>query len=224
MLQGNWFDSLRTYLARDIMYVVGGGLVLFAFIRILGLDLRTSLPTVVWLFLGALCYAIGFVVQEAVAFTTHLVQSAPITHVNRRFWWACRRYGIRNPDWEILREHEGDRQTQLQIYREWENRFLEACKDNLLSEFQRTNNLLHVGTVLGSNGLVAALLLLGAWAIYNRDVDLYLFAGILGFAFICIPLGWVKGIQCTHHIMDYNKRAESNQSQTDSNEIDQHRL
>ena len=77
MSESSWFDSLRTYLARDIMYVVGGGLVLFAFLHILNLALDTSIPTVVWLFLGALSYAIGFVLQEAVAFTLPTWSSQP---------------------------------------------------------------------------------------------------------------------------------------------------
>lgn len=153
-----------------------------------------------------------------------MVQSAPITEVNEHFWWACRRYGIRNPDWRVFKQHKGDRQKQLKIYREWENKFLESGEHELLSEFQRTNSLLHVGTALGSNGLAAAFLLLGAGFVHNREVDFYLFGGFLTFALVCIPLGWAKGIQCTHYIVDYhNKTSGKTENQKDDQSGDQPR-
>jgi hypothetical protein len=168
--------ALGRFASRDLMYVVGGLSVILAFKLAFDIQIIPIDPSTAQLFFAiGLAYPLGYVVPGTLSLTrlltTSIVLRPPSCLRSIFSWWA-------GMDWNVpcgFDAHE----AYYQLYK---------AEPEQIAAFERPIFLKHIGTTIGANWLVCALLLFIAG---HRPVA----AAALLASLLLILLGWLEGME-----------------------------
>lgn len=184
--------ALRYFIARDVLYIVGGGSVCAAVLYTLGRLPHGDVAT--WLLvLGAgIAYGAGYAIQEMLSLTP-LLTTAPVLTPGRLVRALYGRFTL--SQWT-------DVDTRLWPQR-WDQ-FEKTADERIYGQFQRIIALKHVGSALGSNWLVVAGILGAKWYWCGRLPE-DLMVGVATFlaASGLLAVAWLKGAEQTQHVWQW---------------------
>lgn len=180
--------ALRYFIARDALYIVGGGSVCAAGLYVLG-----KLPNgqvAPWLLvLGAgIAYGVGYAIQEILCLTPVLT-TAPVLTPGRVVRGLYRRFTLSS--W---------RDVDASRWPERWGKFKKSADERTWVQFHRIITLKHVGAALGSNWLVVAVILGVKYWCGRRLEDLTGGAAILIVAGGLLAIAQLKGAEQTQYV------------------------
>ena len=180
--------ALGRFVARDLIYVIGGTTVILSFLYLFNCFSSDELPLAYSLFGAGLAYVVGYAIQDLCCLVG-LVTMADYFEPNRFVKWLYRRFT--REDWCSI-ERFDTYGAHLAIY----TRETETAD---LAIFERVVSLRQVGATMGPCSLVSAVFLFvrvySSCQAYWRCFDFWLagFAVVLGIGLVC--LSWLKGVQ-----------------------------
>lgn len=175
--------TLRHFITRDLLYVVGGSAVALAFLHLFNRLPSTNQPTVYFVFLAGVGYVIGYAIQDGLGltplFTTgQVAEAGPVL----KFLYARHT----RSEWKPIQDIDLD-----QAYRQVNER----AHERTLAELQRIITLRHIGTTMGSNSLVVAVLLTFRWCQREETFDLALAISSALLSLLLLVIAWIKSAQ-----------------------------
>ncbi len=194
---GELIRALRHFIARDVLYVVGGGSVILSFLYFFDqLPDASSVSTAMYLLAAGIAYVVGYTIQEAFSLTG-LLTSSYVTAPGRLVRFLYGRFTGRQ--WTLESDFDPLRA----------NVTISAYADELnLVELHRIIALRQAGTTTASSGFVCAVLL-GAKAFCNRaPFDITLAVAVLVLSLVAWALGWIKAAQQTQYMRQLSPMAE----------------
>jgi hypothetical protein len=189
--------ALRRFLLRDLVYVVGGSIVLLAIARQqswLARDSLALLPTwIVWVGVG-LAYVVGHVSQDVFC-VLRIVRTAP--HPRPNVWLRLIIRGLERRPWQRIAL------SVNHLYAR-ERRLLEAPgSDDVRDSYERLVGLMMMGTSVGPSCLVAAACLGYRW--YRAgcsNVDGWLAGVAMAVGWILVLLSRAKAAQMARFLVE----------------------
>jgi hypothetical protein len=181
--------ALRHFITRDLLYVVGGGAVILSFLHLFDRIPDTStIPTAIYLLTAGFSYGIGYAIQDGLSLTG-LITTSSVTEPG----WFVRGLYERFTGHSWLLEKGFDPESATVTVTAY-------APDESMVELRRIISLKHIGTTLGSSGLVCTVLL-AAKAVQTGDAfDITLDVAVLLLGAVLSVLGWVKGAQQTQRL------------------------
>lgn len=186
--------ALRQFIARDVMYILGGSCALSSLILLLGENnpLLEELPTAGALLWAGVAYITGFAIQETLSLTplvTTQVISRPGPVV--KFFYAR----FTRQDWE---EIDCSNWTATLA------NFEENAPERTYQNYQRIISLMHIGTAVGSSLYVSSLLLLINAFFVGGALAWVVFGACTFLSFALAVTAWVKGAQKTQFVLSWS--------------------
>ena len=185
--------SLRHFIARDVIYIVGGGTVLLSFLYLFDKIPEKDISTPYFLFVAGIAYVVGYAVQDGgslIGLTTTSYSYRPGRFTC--FWFETLQ---RRPFPKIPKEFNFHKKVQ-ELYDIKNN-------EEFLSSFRRIINLLQVGATMGPSSLLSGGIL-GFKAYETKTYfDFSLSAGAIIFGFLFIVHSWIKVAQRAEAIYDF---------------------
>ena len=170
------------------MYVIGGASFLLSITFALGFGFddieRLSKNTVLTIFTLGIAYVSGYINQEVLSLSPMLT-TGRIKNPNTLLKFLYRRFTKSEFKEPNDFEYTSERIKLLKFYKEDE-----------LKDFERIIALKHIGSAVGSNWLIASIILLVACFIKKECLIVWIISSYFLFAAIAlILLAWIKGMQ-----------------------------
>ena len=198
--------SVRDFLTRDLVYIVGGGTVLTSFLYSSNRLPNGDIPVAFTLLGIGLSYVIGYAIQDLFSIS-RIVTTAQVPKPNRFLKWAYERF--ENRPWEDLPECSFDDVDHA----------VQSFLDNDLyrAHYERTISHLMLGATIGPCMLIAALFVFVRWCYHRNLFDFVLFALSLLLGCGLVILCWLKAIQIAR--IDVKAVRAFHNNKTESNEV-----
>jgi hypothetical protein len=180
--------ALGRFVARDLIYVIGGATVILSFLYLFNRLSSDELPLAYSLFGAGLAYVVGYTIQDTWCLM-RVVTMADYFEPNRFVRWLYLRFT--REEWHPIERFDTYRAHRALYARETE-------KENL-AVFERVVSLRQVSATMGPCALVSAFFLFVRVFSFcqasSRCFDFWLaiFAATLGVGLVC--LSWLKGAQ-----------------------------
>lgn len=186
--------TLRDFITRDLLYVVGGGVVGLSYCCLFQVAVPPSPSTEMALLAIGIAYGVGYAIQDGLSLTA-IVTTAPVVNPGRMVRFLYRRF-VRAAWSEI----------DLTAFNAAKEAFATIASDRDYAQWNRIVSLKHIGSTLGSCGLVAALLLAAA-AVRTRGESsaVALAAAALTLGATLLGLSWVKGAQQSQFVLSVHQ-------------------
>ena len=187
--------TLKDFITRDLLYVVGGGTVGLAFCYLFEVTLPPSPSTAATLLAAGIAYGVGYAIQDGLSLTP-IVTTAPVVDPGLVVRFLYQRFA--RTGWVAI-----DRET----FNLAQEAFTTIASDRDYAQWNRIVSLKHIGSTLGTSGLVAAGLL-AAVAVRSKGDT---FAVALAIASLILSLtllglSWVKGAQQSQFVLSVYQR------------------
>ncbi len=188
-------ETLKDFITRDLLYVVGGGTVGLSFCFLFDVPIPQSPSTAMSLLAAGIAYGIGYAIQDGLSLT-RIVTTAPVVTPGRVVQSLYRQF-VRT-DWSQIDSAEFTKAQDL---------FTTIASDRDYTQWNRIVSLKHIGSTLGSSGLVAALLLVASAVGEDGEArSVALALGSLVVSLTLIALSWVKGAQQSQFVLSIYRR------------------
>jgi hypothetical protein len=198
--------SIRDFLGRDLIYIVGGGTVITSFLYSFNRLPIDDIPLAFTLLGIGLSYVIGYAIQDLFSIL-RIVTTAQVPKPNRFLKWAYNRF--ENRSWEELPEcNFNDVGQALESF---------LNNDRSKSHYERTISLLMLGATIGPCMSIAFIFIFVRWCLCPNSFDFVLFILSLLFGCVLVILCWLKAMQITR--IDVKAVNASKNEQTESNEV-----
>lgn len=180
--------TLRYFIIRDMIYIIGGGIVLASvFDGVYGLDRLDNPPVALWLLLGGVAWVVGYALQDGsglVRLSSTLYTPQPNVIIKKLYLL-------------FTRERWDDSQLAISVLA---TTWCETKDEHMLAEGQRIIHLMMVGTTMAPCLAVAAVVFLGRhWGSFPSAKWLLGISGLV-LSFVLWALGWVKNLQLTTYV------------------------
>jgi hypothetical protein len=152
--------AFRHFISRDVIYITGGGLIIFAFCYKFIPITDLKLPTAIYLFLTGIAYVLGFVAQEV--FSLIGIVSTGSAQPGKFIKWLFRHWA--GKEWKI-NSFDIDR-TTITID--------EKANDKTLARIERIISLMQIGSTMAACFLVAGSFLLFKAIETKKTMDIVL--------------------------------------------------
>lgn len=193
--------SLRNFLARDLLYIIGGTCVIASFLYLFDRLPEEQPPIPYLVILAGVAYAIGYAVQDSMSFLP-IVTSRHIDDpgkLSRCYYWCFTRR-----EWMPVSERVD---FPKDYYRAVDN-----MSEREIEEFRRLITLKHIGTSIGSNLLVAFVFLFARYFSAYEEFDAWIAFFSLVLSIFLIVQSWVKGLQQTQFVTMVLEEENTNQT------------
>ncbi|OFZ90380.1 MAG: hypothetical protein A2W21_09170 [Betaproteobacteria bacterium RBG_16_66_20] len=182
--------GLRHFIARDLVYVIGGGAVVGAFLHLFNRVPTANDSWILFALLGGVGYFIAYALQDALSLTPVLTTTR-VMQPNAFVRWLYKRFT--REEWSKICIDLAEARERI-------------TNEGQLARLERTITLMQVGTTGGPCMTVCGILFLSRWWIYGDSFDLAvsILGVILGTTLIC--LGWLKGAQHAQFIAQHGKQ------------------
>ncbi len=199
-------QSIRDFLRRDLVYIVGGGTVLTSFLYSSNRLPIDKIPLGFTLLGMGLSYVIGYEIQDLFSIS-RIVTTAYVPKPNRFLKWVYKRF--ENKAWEDLPECSfDDIGHALQSFHD---------NDRSRAHYERTISHLILGATIGPCMFIAALFIFVKWCLHPNFFDFVLFTLSLLSGCGLVILCWLKAMQITR--IDVKAVIASQNNKTESNEV-----
>ena len=189
---GELVQALRDFIARDLMFLFGGSLVLTSVLYSIS-QLEAVEPNIlIWALFIGLSYVLGWVIQD-VSCILSWVRVEPYVSPKRFYLWLYRR--LLGDEWEkIDLSSEPLRDRKVRVY---EN----ASERNLL-EIERFISLKQVGASISPASLLASAVLFAKYFVSGCGCPFELAAAValLVLSILLVPLNRIKAAQQAQYI------------------------
>lgn len=186
--------ALRNFITRDLLYVVGGTSVIAAFLYLFDRLPDSDPPIEVSLFVAGIGYVVGYAIQDGLSLT-RIVNTE---YLQRPPWWVRKLYRVNTGhEWSV--SVNVDVATAMMVV-------VEKSPPRVLAELNRIITLKHVGTTMGSSGLVASVMLIVRAAMRDDQFDTALAAGCSIMTIVLILLAWLQSAHQTAMTMALYER------------------
>ena len=186
--------TLKHFIYRDLLYVIGGGAVIVSFLYLFGqLDLQ-KIPTAVYLLGAGIAYVIGYAIQDGLSLTP-VITTVPVSKPGRivKRLYKC----FLGREWQELDSFDLDAESI---------RINEDANERSRTQLERIISLKHIGTTMGSCGLVSALPL-AFKAVETKGGFDFTLVGLVSLAsIVLLALSWVKAAQEAEYIARLRSR------------------
>lgn len=187
--------ALKDFITRDLLYVVGGGTVGLSFCYLFQVQVPPTPSTAMALLAAGIAYGIGYAIQDGLSLTP-IISTAPVVSPGPIVRSLYRRF--MGDDWTSIKPNE---------FSEAQEAFTTIASDRDYAQWNRIVSLKHIGSTLGSSGLVAAVLLVVAAARSRGECfAVALAAGSLILSATLVGLSWVKGAQQSQFVLSIYRR------------------
>ena len=209
--------TLKHFITRDILYLIGGTSVVCAFLHLFDRLPIWPLPNAFYLLAAGIGYGIGYVSQEILSLTPFTTTQ----YVTNPSWFPRWLHDHFSPNTRFAVPSKLDI-TLLDI------EFREHATEQSMAEFQRTITLMQVGTTLGSSAVICAAMLCAKWLWKSDPFDAALAIATALAAIILLSLGWIKCLQHTMFLVKWfdwylqNKPNQNAPHQAAANSDSQH--
>lgn len=181
--------SLRNFLARDLLYIIGGTCVVASFLYLFGKLPEKQPPIPYLIILAGVAYAIGYAVQDSMSFfpivtSRHIDGPGKLSRCYYLFFTGIK--------WETVSERVN--------FPEDYYRAVDNMSERKIEEFRRLITLKHIGTAIGSNLLVSFAFLAIKYFSECKPFDGWIALFSLVLAVLLIVQSWVKGLQQTQFV------------------------
>lgn len=188
--------TLKDFITRDLLYIVGGGTAGLSFCYLFEVAVPPSPSTALALLGAGIAYGVGYAIQDGLSLTP-IVTTAPVVNpgpIVRFLYRRCVRTA-----WSPI---------EPAAFKTAQEAFTTIATDRDYAQWNRIVSLKHIGSTLGSAGLVAALLLVAAAAVRSegKSVAVALAAGALILSAMLLGLSWVKGGQQSQFVLSIHQR------------------
>jgi len=178
--------NLREFLARDLIYIVGGSSVIVSFLYRFDRIPDSSTPIAFYMLGAGLGYVVGYALQDLFSIL-RLVTTAQVTKPNRLLRWAYARFA--GEPWEELPPLKSNEIGPGL------RRFLND--DFTRARYERSITHMMVGTTIGPCILLSSFLIFWRWLVGRSQFDLVLSIVSLVLSVVLFLLSWIKAMQVT---------------------------
>jgi len=198
-------EALKDFIARDILFVIGGASLMLSFCMLIGIPIPSNPSLYAVLFGVGVAYGIGYVIQDGISLIG-LTTTGTVKRPGSLIRVLYRR--LTGSEWKKIETDE-----EMKELGKAKKAFNDIANDNNRAQWHRTVVIKQIGTTLGSSWLLISILLLIARFIL-KDRANYLPDGLepwhllpmgiggLIFSFVLIGLSWVKGAQQSQFFLD----------------------
>ena len=185
--------GLRHFIARDLIYVIGGGAVVSAFLYLFNRLPASSDSWVLFGLLAGLGYFVAYALQDSLSLTP-LITTTYVKNPNRFVRWLYERFT--HETWSTIT-------VELDEARE------RIADEGQLARLERIVTLKQVGTAGGPCIAMCSILFFARWWLHQESFDLVvaIVGVVLGSVLIC--LGWLKGAQQAQFVAKHGSRFRS---------------
>lgn len=182
--------AVRRFIVRDLLYVIGGSLVMFALLSGLHKMPGPTAQVHEYLFLCGMAYVAGYTVQDTTSMLG-ITSTRNISRPHRLARWCYERFSG-----ERWAETRVDRSDLLFLVTRVHSRLR---LDILMAERERYITLMQMGTTMGPCCVLASLILLSQrfTPAPGDFCDLLLIVPLVIMGVLLTSLGWVKACQLT---------------------------
>lgn len=184
-----FFRIFKHFLARDLIFLIGGGTVVTSFLYYFDRLPVDSTPVSFILLGTGIAYIVGYALQDGFSLLP-FVRTAPLHRLNWYVRWFYRRF---------TREQWQDIGVEVNFERVTET----IVEERQRAELERIITLKQMGTTGGPCGLVASLFIGLKWLESCARFDLVLLFAALIFGFLLIHLGWIKLAQQAQYLSQH---------------------
>lgn len=201
------FKALSTFVARDIIYMIGGSTILFTLAyltyvyspdtvqqlqQVAETNGVKNLSTTAQLFLMpfglGVAWVFGYVTQDGLSFT-RIVTTAPLPNPHYIVQWLYHRFT--GSPWENIDRREYSNATIIVD---------ELASSRTVAKLERIITLKHVGSTMGSCWFISSILVLvGSWKPEWQITSLRLGIALLVISVVLLALSQVKNLQQQRH-------------------------
>jgi hypothetical protein len=191
------FKALRHFIARDLVFVIGGGTVLAAALYTFGKLPDGDEPFLLYLLAVGIAHAVGYALQDGFSLTGLTTVTPPRKLIRPLRWFFERFTGDK---WEDI-EDEIDLQGARDRIKE----------ERDIANFERIINLGQVGTTMTPSSLATAVFMVFRACDSGSRFDWFLVGAASVLAVVFLILAWIKAAQQTQYIIRFVEPA-SNES------------
>ena len=173
------FAALRRFLTRDIVFVIGGGALVGAFLHLFDRLPTTADSLILYALLAGLSYFLAYALQDSLSLTPLLTTTA-VTNPTQFVRWLYRRY---------------ERRPWQPVPAELDESYHRFPNDEQWAEFQRIVTLQLIGTAGGPCLVGCSVLFLVRWCIHCIQFDLALTVVSVWLGLTLVCLSWLKAAQ-----------------------------
>jgi hypothetical protein len=173
--------SLKHFITRDVVYLVGGGTMMLAFSYGFSLDWKAELPVALYLLLAGIAYVLGYAAQD-IAGTIRLARTIPpkklffpMTIIYRLFFGSKWKDITSPTDLHDIAFRLPDEQDRIR--------------------HERIVTLKQVGTTMGPSCLISSCFLHIRATATRSQIDTTLFWLSISLGFLFIVLAWLKAAE-----------------------------
>ena len=190
----NLIKALGRLAIRDIPFIIGGASVILSFLNIFFIPPKpTDLTTPIVLLFTGIAYVIGYIIQDTLGLTP-IINTSIVAKPGAFLKWLFEKWA--RTEWRVAKEFD--------VYHEYIQLYIHLTPEQSAA-IERIIFFQTLGNAVGSNWLIASLLLGVKSIISPISFNIALAISTFVISVLLILLGWLQGMQAAQALFDLHK-------------------